>query len=313
MAILGLAVWVWLKALPVDSLTASPNPAANYDEAVARVAVMQAQEKDDINPLCYTQLLTHDEKTEDVIIFMHGLTNCPAQFSELGELFYEMGYNVFIPRMPYHGQQNRMSTAQSQLTAEELVVYSDEVADIAQGLGDKTTVVGFSAGGVLASWLAQNRTDIDHVVLISPVLGLASVPAPLTEFATKTLLTLPNFYVWWNPVDKEDLPGIGNPRFSSHALAELLRLSEAVQQQAGENAPGVEDALVISNDFDVAVNQKEARNLTELWARYGVPVETRVIPLTEMLQHDYIDPLVPENDPDEINPMLLDLMSHQVE
>ena len=309
--ILAGAVWLWFKPLETDSLTAfSSQNAIDYDEAVSRVAMMQARQ-DDIIPACRTQLLTHGEKTDKVIVLLHGLTNCPAQFSDLGQHFYDLGYNVFIPRMPYHGYSDRMSKDQSQLTAEELIVYSNEVADIAHGLGDEITVTGFSAGGVLAAWMAQNRTDIDQVVLISPALGLASVPAPLTEFTAKTLLTLPDFYVWWNPAVKEDLPGLGSPRFSSHALTELLRLSEFVQQQAEQEAPQVNEVLAISNDFDFGVSQAALKNLITQWEQQGVPVETYTIPWNNLWMHDFIDPYMPENQPDLANPLLVELITGQ--
>jgi len=308
---LGTVAWLWFKPLEVDSLTTlPPQVTLDYPKAVARAAMMQTQQ-DDLIPACQTQLLTHGEKTDKVIVFLHGLTNCPAQFSELGQLFYEMGYNVFIPRMPYHGYTDRMRKDQSQLTAEELVMYSNEVTDIAQELGDEVTVVGFSAGGVLAAWLAQNRVDIDRVILISPVLGLASVPAPLTELAAKTLLALPDFYVWWNPTVKEDLPGLGSPRFSSHALAELLRLSESIWRQAEQNAPQVGAVLAITNDFDFGVSQEAFERLLTQWEQQGVSVQTYTIPWDYLWPHDFIDPHVPQNQPVIANPLLIDLITNQ--
>ena len=315
LVILGAAVWLWFKPLRVDTLTTvSTQSAIDYNEAVARVATMQTREaEDDIIPACRTQLLTHGEQKDKVIVFLHGLTNCPAQFSELGQLFYDMGYNVFIPRMPCHGYQNRMTTDQAQLTAEELVAYSDEVADITQGLGDEKIVAGFSAGGVLAAWLAQNRTDIDQVVLISPVLGLASIPAPLTEFATKTLLITPNFYIWWNPAVKENLPGLGYPRFSSRTLAELLRLGAVVRKQSEQSAPGANEALFITNNFDFAVNQEVVANLAEQWKGQGMSVQTHTISWDLRLDHDFIDPNMPKNQPETINPMLVDLITNPLE
>ncbi len=312
--ILAAATWLWFKPLPVETLaTVSTQPALDYDEAAIRVEKMQAGEEDDILPACRTQLLTHGQKTDKAIVFLHGLTNCPAQFNEVAPLFFEQGYNVFIPLMPCHGYTDRMRTDQSQLTAEQLVAYSNQVADIVQGLGNEITVVGFSAGGVLAAWMAQNRTDIDHVVLISPVLGLASVPVSLTDFAAKTLLALPDFYVWWNPAEKEDLPGLGSPRFSSHALAHLLRLSESVQQQAEEQPPQVDSIVAITNEFDFGVSRDEVADLAERWEQHGVPVETYTIPWDNLWTHDFIDPNVPQNQPEVVNPLLLEVITTQVE
>jgi len=43
------------------------------------------------------------------------------------------------------------------------------VVDIAQRLGEQVVMLGISAGGVATAWAAQNRSDIDLAVIISPV------------------------------------------------------------------------------------------------------------------------------------------------
>ena len=36
-------------------------------------------------------------------MLIHGLTNAPKEFAELGGLLHDRGHNVIILRMPYHG------------------------------------------------------------------------------------------------------------------------------------------------------------------------------------------------------------------
>ena len=48
--------------------------------------------------------------------------------------------------------------------------------DIAAGLGDEVRVLGLSMDGVVAAWTAQERSDVDRVVAISPALTIPFVP-----------------------------------------------------------------------------------------------------------------------------------------
>jgi len=303
--------WLGIKPLGVKKLVSSPNPATSYEEAVARIEALQAEEDESYNPLCRSQFMTHGQKTVRAIVLLHGLANCPEQFRPLGEIFYQLGYNVLIPRAPHHGKADRMTADLANLTAEELTAYGGEAADILQGLGDEKTVVGFSMGGVVASWLAQNRSDVDRVVLIAPALGLRVIPAGLTNAAANLYLAMPNIFVWWNPLVKMDhLAEHGYPGFASRALGQLMRLSAATRQQAAHSPPGVEDILVVANESDFAVNKALIAKLVDQWRSQGVKVETYTFPLEQLLPHDLIDAKAMEERVEEVYPVLIDLIEN---
>lgn len=95
------------------------------------------------------------------IDFFHGFTSCPEQFRELGEQFFEQGYNVYIPRMPHHGHADQLSDALLNTSSEELAAFATESIDIARGLGDEVTVGGLSGGGTITAWIAQERNNAD--------------------------------------------------------------------------------------------------------------------------------------------------------
>jgi esterase/lipase len=97
----------------------------------------------------------HGVRTEKVIVFFHGYSSSPQQFRQLGERFYQLGYNVLVPLLPHHGMADRKLDNLSRLRAEELRDCADTSVDIAAGLGDKVFVGGLSAGGVIAGWIAQ--------------------------------------------------------------------------------------------------------------------------------------------------------------
>ncbi len=282
--------WLGAKPLRVKGLISSPNQAISYEEAVIQIEAIQARDDQSINPLCKTQFLSHGAKTDKAILFLHGLANCPEQFRPLGELFYRMGYNVLIPRAPHHGQADPLTEDLVNLTAEELAAFGDESADALQGLGNEKIVVGFSMGGVVASWLAQNRSDIDRVVLIAPALGLRVVPHPLTNMSANLYLALPNFFAWWNPLVGKNHPvKHGYPRFSSHALGQIMRLGATVRYQAAKYPPGVQDIVLITNEGDLAVNNALAKKLGDQWQKQGASVNSYTFPLRRFLSHDFID------------------------
>lgn len=152
-ALVLCAVVVLFRPMNVRRLTSNPNPAGDYAEALGRIEALRAQEASlPLNPLCQLNVMTQGQKTEQAIVFVHGYTNCPEQFGELGQQFYDQGYNVLIVPAPRHGLVDRMTTDQARLTAEELAAYTDEVVDIAQGLGEHVTLAGISMGGTTTAW-----------------------------------------------------------------------------------------------------------------------------------------------------------------
>src|SRR5215213_8270760 len=128
----------------LSTLSSHPRPVQNYAEALQRVEILRGQEPQEMNPVCRLQLMTHDKKVDRAIILVHGYTNCPQQFHEVGKRFYDLGYNVLIAPLPHHGLANRMTEAHAQLKAEELAAYADATVDIAQGLGEHVMMMGIS-------------------------------------------------------------------------------------------------------------------------------------------------------------------------
>ncbi len=146
----------------VGSLSSHPHPVQGYEEAVQHLDRMKADRAVEMNPDCVLQLLTHGQKVDKVMILVHGYTNCPTQFDELGQRFYDLGYNVLIAPLPHHGLADRLNKEQGNLTAEELTTYADTIMDLAHGLGDNIDMMGISAGGVITAWAAQNRKRLSE-------------------------------------------------------------------------------------------------------------------------------------------------------
>jgi len=243
-------------------------------------------------------------------VFAHGYTNCPQQFLALGQLFFERGYNVFIPPLPYHGLADRMTTEHAKLRAPDLAVYGDRAVDIAQGLGNAVTVAGISMGGAIAAWAGQYRRDVALAAPISPFLGAYVVPAPLTDPAAAVVRRLPNQYQWWDPLLRADLgPQYAYPRYATHALSEILHLGRTVRRSAQTRPSAARALLVVTNANDRAVNNTVTGALVQAWQRQGAPVRTFEFEASLELLHDLVDPNQRGQRVNIVYPKLLELMA----
>jgi pimeloyl-ACP methyl ester carboxylesterase len=299
-----------LLAIPPNPrrLTSYPHPAVDYEDARQRIQALRAREGPEYNSVCRLKFMDHGTKTERVIVFIHGYSNCPEQFRQLGELFFEQGYNVLIAPQPHMGLADRMNSDHERLTAEELAAYTDEVVDIAQGLGEHVTLAGISGGGVMAAWAAQKRSDLDLAVAIDPGFGFKFIPGPLAGPAMNLFRRLPNIYGWWDPIHKLDVtPHYGYPRFSTRALAEILRMGSAVQIEARQAVPAARAILVITNAGDQSVVNALTDQVVQNWRRQGYQsVSAHQFQASLSLNHDLIDPLRKNQRSDVVYPQLLE-------
>src|SRR5271165_1627479 len=293
-----------------ENLQSHPDPTADYAEAVSRFQRIQKMEGPELNPVCRSILLTHGVRTERAVVFFHGYTNCPQQFSELGHIFYDMGYNVLIPRLPRHGIADRKVENLSPLKAEELRDCADTSVDIACGLGQKVYVVGLSAGGTLTAWIAQNRSEVTRVVLIAPALGLTRREGTRLQKAMALFLPLlPDIRTDSFTVDP-DAPSHTYPGFSSRALAQLLRLSVATFAGAFDQAPRVQDVVLVTSKSDEAVSDYVAWKLIGLWCAKGLFKFNAVdFPKAMNIEHDMIDPSQKNEQTQFVYPLLISLLN----
>jgi len=287
-----LVVWLALP-LPRRGLASVSHPARSYDQALRMVDSLRALDTSAISDECGTQMWTHGGPTPHVVVLLHGLTNCPAQFDSLGRIAFARGANVFIPRLPRHGFADLMSDELAHADAVELRTFTDRVLDAAQGLGDTITVAGLSVGGTLVAWAAQERSDVDRAVLIAPMLGVEKAPGRWTPAVARLTGALPNLFIWWDSKVKQDLPGPRHvyPRFSTRSVAATLQLGWTTLKDALRAAPGCRSLVMVTVGGDIAVDNGLCDELVDAWRRHGVrDVVTYQFPDSLKLNHDVIDP-----------------------
>ena len=291
---LPLLLILWLLAPPSRrGLEPDPHPAGGYDEALRLVDALRAADSSGIAGDCGTRLLTHGARTARVIVLLHGLTNCPAQFDSLGHLAYARGANVLIPRLPRHGFADHMTDELARSDAAELRAFTDRVLDAAHGLGDSVTVVGLSVGGTMVLWAAEERRDVDRAVMIAPMIGVARARGGWTPIVARLAASLPNVFVWWDSDRKQDLPGPKHvyPRFASRAIAATLELGWMVREDALRAAPACRSLVMVTVGGDIAVDNGLCAEVVNAWRGHGVgDLETYEFPAALHLNHDVVDP-----------------------
>lgn len=318
LALVLMSVFVWLTLMPLDRGTLAdprmPGPAMSHDQAVAAFeAVLAAEAKLPLHPRCASKLLTHGSRQVEAIVFLHGVTNCPAQADELAPMLFDLGYNVYVPRLPGHGEADQMTYALAPLTAEDYVATTEEAIEIGRGLGDRVIVIGLSAGGALTMWSAQYRSDVQHTIAMAPFLGPNVVPAWANRAATNLLLLLPSMMLTWNPLEPMGPPDMdyAYPRVPTRALAQFMRIGEVVADSARTTAPAAQGLGVMVNEADYAVNNALARQVVELWRTHGRGVDLKVLPVSMRLLHDLIDPRQVDANTELVHKLLLEMLDRR--
>ncbi len=250
-------------------------------------------------------------RRERAVVLLHGMSASPSQFERLARELYERGHNVVVPRLPRHGHANRLSTALERLRPEDLYGAVAEYVAIAQELGDRVTVAGFSLGGLLTAWIAQ-RHAVERAVPIAPFFGISWIPNKLMGTVAQRLLRLPNRFHWWNPILRErQMPANGYPRYATHAIAYAYLVARGLLDETRTRGPAAERVMIVTNATEVAVNNHAIRRLFENW-RSRRPDAVELAVLTGLpLSHDIVSPLRPWRLADRAHPHLLQAIDPQ--
>jgi alpha-beta hydrolase superfamily lysophospholipase len=281
-------------------------PLTTFAEAQAHIAALQDLDDQTINPVCRTLLLDHGQRTRRVIVCYHGYTNCPAQFRTLAEHFHAAGDNVFVPRLPYHGLADRMTTQQSLLTVDDLVAFTNQTVNIACGLGDEVVLAGLSAGAVMVAWAAHFRPEVHTALVAAPSFGFPGWPIWASDLTAWLSQFIPNLYIWWDQKAKGKIEGAPHayPRFSTRALGEIVALGWIVRRAARISVPLARHLAVILSDSDAAVHHGLVEELAQAWMQHAPDrVTFERFPLDLRIHHDMVDPTQPLQRVDLVYPV----------
>ena len=288
-------------------------PTTTFSEASARVQELQAQDDETIHRVSATRLWSHGKQTARAVLYLHGYTDSVQQFSGLGDMLFAQGFNVFAPRLPHHGHIDRMHHAHGELTIEEMLVWTNKVTDIARGFGEALTVMGLSLGGVLATWVAEQRADVERVLIVAPAYGTSAIPSRFTHAAAHLVKRLPNFFMWWDPRVREHAGfEYTYPRFSTHTLAHAFLLSNELLAQARRQPPASRAVWMITNANDFAVSNKLCEQFVAAWRAHNPnQIFTYEYPRELGIPHDIMDSADPLVKPEVVYPPLMKIVENK--
>lgn len=306
----GLLGWTIWK---IPAFESKPQPAASFEEALGMFEKLRSEESHfPLSPEGESRLLHYGKKTDRAFVLLHGLTNCPEQFTGLAAQLHAAGHNVVVPRARLAGFRDRLNGEQGLQTAQDLIDQAAAGLDIAAGLGDRVTLVGLSGSAVATAWMAQNRDGIDQVAIMAPFFGVHGLPTPLVDLAGAVFSKLPNFYVWWDPDKKDSLPGPPHtyPRFGTRCMADSVQLSRDVRENLASRPLRCRKAVFITTACDVAADNSLTRSITEKLtsARGSAEIIAYEFPAELGIPHDMIDPAQPGANTPLVYPQILDLL-----
>ena len=293
LAILVLGLVVVLGTPVLDRpITSTATPAGSYEASLALAERLWAADGPEIDPRCRSRVIDHGGRTKVAVVLLHGYTNCPQQWDRIARAYDAQGVSVVVPRLPGHGEADRLTRALSDLTPEALAATANQAVDIAAGLGEQVHVVGASAGGTLAAWLASEREEVERLTLIAPL----AVPKRLPEAAVwpvaRAVRLAPDAYVWWDGQQRARLanPPYAYPRFSTRGLGAFLEIGRATRATDPARVPRLGRLTLVLNENDAAVSTPGARRTAEVFGQATDERVDKVIPAAAGYKHDLIDP-----------------------
>lgn len=236
----------------------------DYSTRIAAI-IKQAKIREDALPIrnekCRSKFFFQPHPTSKVFLFFHGFTAGPYQFEPLGEALFQAGYNVLVPLQPGHGIAGNWDGDNPPPIPEDPQVYQQFILEWlqhAKPLGKQLILGGYSTGGTLAAWLAQEYPQhIEKTILFTPYLsGTNQLVDWLVEI-------IPFYYEWLN----KDNPGnFGYDGFRIPAARIFLDMGHQILDQA-KNTPST-PMLIVSSESDQATNLHEHRELFEAVLKY---------------------------------------------
>jgi esterase/lipase len=112
------------------------------------------------------------EKTKIAFLYLHGFSASQAEGDPVHkDLAKKYQANLYLARLAEHGIERGDSTLIN-LTADRWEASAEQALEISKKLGDEVVIIGTSAGGALALFLASRHPEIKSIILYSPCIKL---------------------------------------------------------------------------------------------------------------------------------------------
>jgi pimeloyl-ACP methyl ester carboxylesterase len=290
------AVLLLLTPLLDDELSASTAPASGYDAARVLADELQSADGPEVNEVCRSRVYDQGERADVAVVLLHGYTNCPQQWDDVAAAYVDAGYNVVVPRLPGHGEADRLTSALSDITPRALVETTDLAIDIGAGMGDEVWVAGLSGGGTLAGWAAAERDEVTRAVLLAPLVVPKVVPEVLVGPLSRAFRFGPDVALWWDGEKRESLasPPYAYPRYTLRSLGAFLAVGRSVQGEDDSRTQPLQTLTLVTNENDNAISNSGAAELADAVQEVSggglVDRQDYVFDAALQYRHDVVDP-----------------------
>jgi pimeloyl-ACP methyl ester carboxylesterase len=257
-------------------------------------------------------VLIQRNQSDRVAVLFHGFTASPPQLARISAHLFASGWNVVVPRLPLHGYEDRLTKRFGILDLSMLTDCAETAIAFANTLGSRLLIGGFSLGATLALWMAH-RHAAQRVVAIAPLFGLVVLPAALQSSVARCMLSMPNYFFWWDPFLRErNGSAYGYPRFATHPVARALLGTQSFLNELQTHVPRTKEAIFGLNARETTVSNDLARRVATQWKKDS---KSRV--LIEMIcelppSHDIFDPSRSGNLADRAFPRIIQLFDEKI-
>jgi len=302
--------YLFLKPLPEVSYL-NLQPITDNAFAISEINKLNTTDNTEIRQECQSILLNHGYKTQKVAVLLHGYSECPQQFRKFAQEIYDKGFNVYVPRAPFHGLNDRLTNKLADFSASDYTKYAEQSVQIAHGLGQDVYVMGLSGGGILTSWIAINDASVSKAIIISPAYNAQAIPGSLSKMVINLFGLIPNQFVWWDANKKEAIqPDHQYPWYSTKSMSQVLTLGRNTSEKLRAGNILAKNVVFVFNPNDDSIDLTLYKDvITSAKALKPDSVDIYEYPLTPVLKHDLIDPEEPGANTDNSYPALVKLIA----
>lgn len=129
-------------------------------------------------------LIRKDGKADTAVLCIHGYMGYPGELVRPARDLYELGYDIYVPRLPGHGTtgDDFLHTTARDWT----MVCLNATRDLVKRYKN-VYVVGHSMGGALATVVAAEVPEVKRLVLAAPALALEAKQLPAHPMSLKLI------------------------------------------------------------------------------------------------------------------------------
>ena len=109
--------------------------------------------------------MIHEKKAEECWLFIHGYRGYPGEMVRPAVDLYELGYDVYVPRLPGHGTCGDDFIAAHRNDWQGL---SENALNDLKGKYKKVHLLGHSMGTAICAFLGSNDQNVGKIVYVSP-------------------------------------------------------------------------------------------------------------------------------------------------